>query len=116
MKNLKTYENYYKDYFIENMPREIEFPDVWKKSVEIATKNNNNTFGAIRAIYNNMEKNIPPHTEENSQYKYYKKKFDLISWGNNYSKKKFILSLLNQLKTKHKLTEKQWYHLKKALK
>lgn len=119
MKYLKTYEQLYpKDYFTKNIPKHIEHADEWNNAVNIATKNGtkSNTFAAVTAIYNNLDNKIPPHDKENHQYNYYKKKFDLVSWGNNTSHKKFILSLLNQLKTKHKLSDKQWAHLKRKLK
>ena len=67
MKHVKTFESYIvesekiqysKQYFIDNKPEHIENGDYWKKAVDIATKNgkDKSDYGAVTAIYNNVEK------------------------------------------------------------
>lgn len=107
---------YNKTDLIKNMPGIMEFADKWAIAVNIATKDSKfSSFKIVTGIYNNLIKNIPPHELDNPQYKFYKKKFDLVSWGNNHNQKKFYKNLLDQLKRTHKLSDKQWFYLKKKL-
>lgn len=108
---------YNKQELIKGMPGSIEYADKWAIAVNVATKDGIkfSSYDVVTSIYNNLIKKIPTHNTDNPQYTFYKKKFDLVSWGNNNSKRKFILDLLNQLKRTHKLSQKQWYFLKKSL-
>jgi L-arabinose isomerase len=107
---------YDKAYFMVNAPKYIEFGEYWKPAVNIATDNGkkDNTFAAVIGIYNKLIKKMPEETveEENTKYKYYKKRFDLVPWTSQ-KEKEFYKSILTQLKEKNKLSERQWQALKK---
>lgn len=108
---------YNKEYFISNMPRYIEFSELWSPAVNKATKSGKTsaTFASVMAIYNNLIKKQIPVNEPpkfNPKYNYYKKRFDQISWKDQ-SRKNFYKSLLTQLKDKGDLSQNQWNHLER---
>jgi hypothetical protein len=113
---IKETPKYNKEYLMQNMPRHLEFGELWTIAVNKATNNGKNsaTFASVIAIYNNLEKKQPTEStpKDNPKYNYYKKRFDQISWT-DLGRKKFYKSLLNQLKEKGDLTQNQWNHLKR---
>lgn len=113
---IKETPKYNKEYLMQNMPRHLEFGELWTIAVNKATNNGKNsaTFASVIAIYNNLEKKKSTEStpKDNPKYNYYKKRFDQISWT-DLGRKKFYKSLLDQLKEKGDLTQNQWNHLKR---
>lgn len=113
---IKETPKYNKEYLMQNMPRNLEFGELWTYAVNKSTNNGKNsvTFASVMAIYNNLEKKQPTESQpkDNTKYNYYKKRFDQISWTDQ-SRKNFYKSLLDQLKKKGDLTQNQWNHLKR---
>lgn len=113
---IKETPKYNKDYLMQNMPRHLEFGELWTIAVNKSTNNGKNsaTFASVVAIYNNLEKKQSTESQpkDNTKYIYYKKRFDLVPWKNQ-KDKNFYLSILNQLKEKGDLSKNQWCYLKK---
>lgn len=105
---------YNKEYFLSNMPKYLEFGELWLSAVNMATDNGKKsaTFPSVMAIYNKLEKKQASPTEPNPKYIYYKTRFDQISWKDQ-SRKKFYKSLLDQLKAKGDLSQNQWNFLQR---
>lgn len=117
---IKETPKYQKEYLMQNMPRNLEFGELWTLAVNKSTNNGKNsaTFASVMAIYNNLEKKqIIPESQpkDNTKYNYYKKRFDLVPW-NNQKDKIFYKNLLTQLKEKGDLSKKQWLYLKDRFK
>jgi len=95
---------YDKKYFIENRPKHIEFGELWNRAVNIATKDGSekSDYGAVTAIYNNVEKK---KTEERKETRkdwvevknpsYWKKMVDDTNMS--ISQRKFYNSILKSI-------------------
>lgn len=116
-------EKYDLNYIINHIPDFIKQEDedeLWYKSAMKATKKGEDLsdYVTVVSIFNNLFKNklkskkIEPPVD-NPKYKYYKKRFDQISWYGREDDKKFYKSLLDQLKRKGDLSQNQWNHLQR---
>lgn len=94
---------YTKNYFIENIPKHIENIKIWNNAVNTATENGSkkSDYGAVTAIYNNMNKSINDKNDDKNDWivvknpSYWKK---MIEDSNlNISQRKFYNSILKSI-------------------
>ena len=107
-------ENLHRSYYISNVPKYIEYFDLWVQSIDILIKNKSNIcFGSITSIYNNLSNKRKEQRKDwtKQNYKYWES--ILRNTKLNISKRNFYEKIISDLKQIGKISPKQLIELKR---
>ena len=107
-------ENLHRSYYISNVPKHIEYFDLWVQSIDILIKNKSNIcFGSITSIYNNLSDKRKEQRKDwiEQNYKYWLAVFNNTNMP--ISKRKFYNDIILSLKQIGKISPKQLIELRR---